>query len=90
MLKEYIQGFEIRCHCRKKGEREERGPWSQWVGPSAFWKGFPAAQRTEVSPESAGNPDLLARWARLPSCLDSHTHSKVLMLFPHSHECIRL
>lgn len=74
VLKEYLRGFEIRC--RKKGEREERGPWSQWVDPSAFWKGFPAAQRTEVSPESVGNPDLLARRARLPSCPDSHTHRR--------------
>ena len=77
MLKEYIQGFEIRYDCGKeKREREERGPWSQWVDATAFWKGFPAAQRTEVSPESAGNPDLLARQARLPSCPDSHTHRR--------------
>ena len=42
MLKEDIQGFEVRCYCGKeRREREEKGPWSPVAGPKCFLAGLP-------------------------------------------------
>lgn len=57
MLKEYIQGFEIRCHYRKKGERERgEGSMVPVGGPQCFLEGLPCCSEdrglTRISGES--------------------------------------
>lgn len=75
MLKEHIQGFEIRCHCRKKGERERRGVH----GPSGWTPVLsgraPLLLRGQRSRQN--QQGILTCWQDGPDCLHAliHTHT---------------